>query len=264
MSYKPYVIVAPNWETTSGGVRVMYGLYGWLLAKGQIAYLNAYPNGEDFIAIYPEIQQGNPTNAKTVVRYILNKPGVVPALMSDGSIVRGPTEYAPTDKLYYFSRLFGEAQDDNHYLFLPILNTHLFKDQDRKRTRVAYFVGKGINDPQLRSKFIHPDSAVLIDRDLAQDQGELADLLNECEVLYCYDPVSAMTELCRLCGCRVVMINPIYSRLEFEKYEPGMNGISWGEDQGKKLDVEEFTEDYEGLKLDFDLALDRFIEETQS
>jgi hypothetical protein len=40
---KPYVIACPPWETTSGGVRVMYGLYGWLLAKGQVVYLNERP-----------------------------------------------------------------------------------------------------------------------------------------------------------------------------------------------------------------------------
>lgn len=260
--YKPYVVVSPPWETTSGGVRVMYGLYGALLMKGQVAYLNQKPSTGDFIAIYPEIERGNPAGASTVVRYILNKPGVVDAIYTDGSIKKGPTEFDPNDKLYYFSRLFGEANED-HYMFLPILNTHLFKDQGKKRTKVAYFVGKGMKDPNYESKFIHPSNAIRIEREMAQDQQALADLLNECEVLYCYDPVSAMTELCRLCGCRVVMVNPIYSKDEFKKYEAGMNGISWGKDEGVQLDVKGFKSHYRQLRRNFVLALERFIEETQ-
>src|SRR4051812_8186794 len=98
MSFKPYVLTAPPFEITSGGVRVMYGLYGWLLAKGQVVFLNQKPSTGDCIGVYPEIEQGNPANASTVVRYILNKPGIVPALMNDGTLRNGPTEFEPTDK----------------------------------------------------------------------------------------------------------------------------------------------------------------------
>lgn len=258
--YKPYVITSPDWETTSGGVRVMYGLYGWLLAQGQVVFLNQRPEGSDTIAIYPEIQQGNPAQAKKVIRYILNKPGVVPALYEDGTLLTGPEDFDPTDELYYFSRLFGEAQDEDHYLFLPILNMHLFKDQKKKRTKTAYFIGKGMNYPY---KPIHPADAILIDRILAQDQGALADLLNECEVLYCYDPVTAMTELARLCNTRIVMVNPLYTKEDFAKYEPGLNGISWGQDEGVVLDHEEFRDQYYVMIGRFNEKLSRFIESTQ-
>lgn len=261
---KPYVIVSPPFEVTSGGVRVMFGLYGWLLAKGQVAYINEKPRFGDFIAVYPEIQRGNPADATSVVRYILNKVGVVDAIYSDGTMQKGPTEFAPTDKLYYFSRLFGEAKDENHYLFLPILNTHLFKDYGLKRTKTAYFVGKAIKEKDYYLRFKHPSDAILIDRDLAQDQQSLADLLNECEVLYSYDPVSAMTELCRLCGCRVVLLNDTYSQEDYHnKYEPSDNGISFGYDMGVLLDSRKFRIHYLLMKQEFDLKLDKFIEETQ-
>lgn len=262
MSYKPYVLTSPPFEITSGGVRVMYGLYGWLLAKGQVAFLNQRPSHGDVIGIYPEIEQGNPANASTIVRYILNKPGEVPALMADGSLRQGPIQFDPSDKLYYFSRLFGDT-DESHYMFLPILNMHVFTDQKKKRTKTAYFIGKGIIDPDLQTKFIHPQDAVLIERTLAQDQGYLADLLNECEVLYCYDPVSAMTELARLCGCRVVMVNHLYSKEQFSNYEPGMNGITWGTEATVLLDVAAFRDHYTQMVTDFSIKLDQFIKETQ-
>lgn len=259
MKNKPYVVASPPFDPVSGGVRVMYGLYGWLLAKGQIAFLNEKPTSGDFIAIYPEIEKGNPAGGTTVVRYILNKPGVVPALMSDGTLRYGDTEFDKNDRLYYFSRLFG-GDDKSNFLFLPILNLHVFKDQGKKRTKTAYFVGKGMNYPL---KEIHPSYSVLIDRNLAMDQQALADLLNECSVLYCYDPVSAMLELARLCGCRIVMVNPIYTKEEFSRYEPGMNGISWGKDEGVDLKTWAFRLDYIDMVKEFEKNLDKFIDETQ-
>lgn len=229
----------------------MWGLLGHLLAKGQIVQPNVIFDG-DFIAIYPEIVNGNPFNAPHVVRYILNKPGVM-----SGNGIPGPTSFDKTDKLYYFSKLFGKAASD-HYLFLPILNFHLFKDLGMKRPKTAYFVGKGV------STGIHPHDSVLIDRSVAADQEALANLLNECEVVYSYDPVSAMTELARLCGCRIVMVNSVYTRDQYKDYEPGLNGMSWGSDTKVPLDVKGFRSNYVDLKRLFSMHLDRFIEETQN
>jgi hypothetical protein len=259
---KPYVIATPPFEVTSGGVRVMYGLYGWLLAKGQIAYLNEKPLVGDFIAIYPEIQEGNPANATTVVRYILNKPGVVPAIYSDGTVKKGPTGFDETDKLYYFSRLFGEIEND-YYLFLPIANLHLFKDQHKMRRKTCFMLGKAIQYPDTISKFIHPRGSFEITREFAQDQQALADMLNECHTLYCYDPVSAIMEIARLCGCRIIYIPSIYTKNEMKKYEPGLGGINWGKDEGIGLKTESFKEHYESMISLFSQKLDTFIEETQ-
>jgi hypothetical protein len=252
--YKPYSLFTPPFETTSGGVRVMYGLYGALLQAGQIVHLNAKYNHSDFIAIYPEIQQDNPAEANTVVRYILNKPGV---MSSNG--VAGPTEFGENDILYYFSRLFGET-DESHYMFLPIINTHLFKDNKCKRNKIAYMIGKSQVQPK---DYIHPSGSIEITRELAQDQEALSNLLNECSVLYCYDPVSAIMEIARLCGCRIIYIPSIYTKEELSKYEPGLNGISFGKDEGIELDTRKFTEHYMFMKELFNYKLDSFISTTQ-
>lgn len=258
---KPYVIVSPPWETTSGGVRVMYGLYGHLLAKGQVAYMNERPATGDFIVVYPEIQQGNPTNAKTVVRYILNKPGVVPALYTDGTVKSGPTRFDPTDRLYYFSQLFSEEPvNPNRLLFLPILDLHTFTVQKGvQRKNKCKFIGKGID-----THSAYTEGLFSIDRSFAQYQQALADYLNTCNVMYCYDPCSAMLEVARLCGVRVVMMNNTqYTKDQFKAYEPGMNGISWGTEEEKELNVEQFRQGYIHLRRMFDLSLDQFIKDTQ-
>jgi len=251
--YKPYSVYCPTWNTTSGGIRVMWGLYGWLLAKGQIVFQNASFENKDFIGIYPEIVNGNPMEAKTVVRWLLNEPGV----MSNG-IDPSPTTFDPSDKIYVFSELFNTVGvDEDHKLFLPILDTHLFKDEGRRqRPYKCVFTGKGVN------RHLHPEDCVEVDRNLAQDQKHLADFLNDCEVMYAYDPVSAMYEIARLCGCRVVLFNDKYTKEEFEKYEPGLDGISWGKDEGIKVS-QNFRPHYLEMKDTFSKKLDLFIEQTQ-
>lgn len=231
----------------------MYGLYGALLARGEVAFLNATFDDPNFVAVYPEIYTGNEAGAKTVVRYILAPPGE----MSHNGYP-GPTQFDPSDILYSFSKMIYKT-DDRHTLFLPILNTYLFKDQGKKRTKTCFYVGKKHN------LGLHPEDSIEVSRYTAGDQNKLADILNECQVMYCYDHRTAMTEIARLCGCRVVVIPSTVPMEEFKLYEPGMNGITWGVD-GKevKLDVAEFRRHYLEMKDIFNRKLDWFVEETQN
>ena len=250
-NFKPYSVFCPPWSTTSGGIRVMYGLYGWLLAKGMMVFQNASFENKDFIGIYPEIVNGNPMEAKTVVRYILAPLG---EMASNG--VPGPSSYDKSDLIYSFSKLIYET-DDEHTLFLPILNTSLFRDEGRReRPYKCVFVGKGINS------HLHPEGCLEVDRNLSQDQAHLADFLNDCEVMYCYDHRTAMTEVARLCGCRVVIFPSIVSLEQYKLYEPGMDGISWGKDEGIKV-TKDFRDHYIEMKDIFSKKLDIFIEATQ-
>lgn len=252
---KPYVLMSPDFNPTSGGIRVMWALYGWLLAKGQIAYMNRRPDGK-IIAIYPEIMHGNPAQADTVVRYILNEPGVMGSVVN-GVYQSGPTSFDATDKIYVFSKVFNTlGVMDDHLLFLPVINLHLFKDQKKVRTKTCYLIGKGTNKRQ------HPEDSIELTRAFAQDQQALADLLNECHTLYCYDKLTAMMEVARLCGCKVKYFGD-YAESDLAKYEPGVNGISYG-DKDVKLNVEAFRDQYEELVRTFSEKLDQFIDETQT
>ena len=253
--FKPYTIVTPPYQITSGGIRVMYALQSWLEVKGQVAFVNQFLPDSEFIAIYPEIYHGNETNAAHVVRYILNKPG----LMTSGG-KPGPIEFDPKDHVYVFSELYNTmGVDKNHIMFLPVLNLHLFKVTNTKKRKVnCKFIGKG-SDLHLKET----EGLREIDRPFANDQGALADFLNECEIMYSYDNNSAMFEIARLCGCRVVVIPSIYKKKEFEKYEPGMNGISYGLKEDIPLDVEAFRTHYKDMIGTFEDRLEGFIEETQ-
>jgi len=257
--YKPYSVRTPAFDPLSGGIRVMYGLYGWLLAKGQIVFMNGKYDNPDFVAIYPEIFHGNDTGANTVVRYILNKPGVMSSYGQPG-----PTSFPPEDKIYVFSKIYDTfGVDNDHIMFLPILNLNLFKAKKGKRKNRCVFVGKGMDFPLKETKGL-----IRITRDMALEQASLAGYLNTCEIMYSFENPTAMNEIARLCGCRVVFIPKgamtDYTKKELEeKYEPGMNGISWGLEDEQKLDVKAFREHYIGLKEIFSKKLDRFIDETQ-
>lgn len=243
---KPYLIRTPDFQVSSGGIRVMYGLYGALLLKGQLAFLNGQMNTET-VGVYPEIYHGNDMNATNVVRYILQKPG----MMQTGGVA-GPKGFDKTDDLWAFSRLFVKVPED-HYMFLPILDTHLFKNQHKTRNKNYFFVGKGVNLDE------HPKDAIELPR--MEDQQALADMMNECQTLYIYDPCTAMSEIARLCGSQIVMLHPMK---DFDKlYEPGMNGITFDANKPVKLDYSEFRASYLTLKDVFFRKLDYFISETQ-
>lgn len=250
-----YSVMCPPYDLTSGGIRVMYGLRSWLEIKGQVVFMNGtLTTTKDFVAIYPEIYYNNQAGADHVVRYILNEPGTMKLYG-----VPGPTEYDPADKIYVFSELYNKKLkvDKNHIMFLPILNLHLFKDQKKQRTKQCYFVGKGGNQNR------HPQDSILIDRQFAVNQQALADLLNECHTMYAYDPVSAMYEVARLCGCRIVLMQNKYNKEDWSKYEPGMNGINWDKDEGIKVDSNAFLGHYLDMIKEFETKLENFIEDTQ-
>jgi hypothetical protein len=253
--FRPYSVVSPPFELTSGGVRVLYALHGWLLAKGQVSYMTATYDNKDFVAVYPEVYRGNMVNTEHIVRYILAKPGFIRLYG-----VPGPKVFDKEDKIFIFSELYNTfGADKDHIMFLPVLNMHLFKDQKRPRTKTCFYVGKGINLDK------HPKDAININREIVQDQQGLADTLNGCSVMYGYDPVSAIYEVARLCGCRVVLIpEGHYTKEQWSTYEPGMNGITWGlEEPTVELDTKEFRSHYEGMIKEFEKKLDFFIDETQ-
>ena len=236
----------------------MYGLYGWLLAKGQIAFLNAQIDAP-FVGIYPEIYYGNDMGAPTVVRYILNKPGVMAKYG-----IPGPKEFDSNDRIYVFSRIYDTFNSpEEKILFLPILNLNLFRDQKKARRGACLFIGKGQNLDTYETLGLSR-----LTKEIALDQGKLADFLNQFEVMYSFENPTAMNEIARLCGCRVIFIperaNLVYTQEELAtKYEPGMTGVAWGGDNDTPFDVEAFRSHYMSLRRLFSKRLDRFIEDTQ-
>jgi len=248
-----YLIRTPDYDPTSGGIKVMYGLYGWLLAKGQPAFLNTTADVPS-IGIYPEIYHGNDMFASRVVRYILQTPGIMGTSDQYGEFKMGPTAFDPKDEIYVFSKVYDEwGVDDDHILFLPVIDLHTFKDQHKERNKVAFYVGKGFNMGK------HPENAMELRREVAKDQQELADFLNECQTLYVYDKLSAIMECARLCGCPVRYYGEL-AKDKLKLYEPGLNGCTFKDETPVKFDVVAFRKHYEDMIETFEKRLDKFIE----
>lgn len=248
----PYSVWTPPMVSWSGGIRVMWALVDALKKKGQAVTTNQIIMNTEFVAVYPEICWGNPFNSKRVARWLLNKPGRI----------NGPTEFDKSEQMFAFSKLFNVYNvPDERLMFLPAIDINIFhKTNFGKRTKRCYYVSKGF-DMHLKEL----EGVEELKKEMAVDQQALADYLNECEVLYSYDPVSAIFECARLCGCRVVIIpNGEYTKKEFSEYEPGMNGLSFGLDEHVELDVEAFQNHYVDLITEFDRKLDKFIELTQN
>jgi hypothetical protein len=251
---KPYLIRSPQFDVTSGGIRVLYGLYGHLLAKGQVAYLNSVVD-IDAIAIYPEIFHGNDMMGKKVVRYVLQEAGRAGTDTQFGKFTLGPKEFDKTDEIYCFSKIYDKwGLPDDHILFLPIINMMEFRDFGKKRTKTAFYA---FRDTNLKK---HPEDAIEITREMAKDQSKLAEILNECQTLYVYDEITAMLEVARLCGVNIEYWGrtPLET---FKSYEPGLNGIGYR--TSAELDTKGFRRHYEDLRRTFDLKLDQFITDTQ-
>jgi hypothetical protein len=257
---KPYTVWTPNFVPWSGGIRVLHGLVEALRKKDQEVLVNAIIKDSDSIAVYPELANGNPLQGSTVVRWILSWPGFISG--SQG-------EFDKTDKIFIFSKIYNTlGVDDNHTMFLPAIDINIFhKTNFGKRTKKCKYISKGIDQhlPEL-------EGVEELHKEMAVDQQALADYLNECEVLYSYDPASAIFECARLCGCRVVIIpnkgyqHSPYGKMtkeEFSQYEPGMNGISWGLKENNPLDADKFMEHYIDMMMEFDRKLNFFIEDTQ-
>lgn len=258
--YRPYSIISPPYEITSGGIRVMHGLRSWLETKGQIVYMNATINNGDFVAVYPEIYHGNEAMSRHVVRYILQTPGI---MSSYGNPSPSTDEYKTNpiyenDKFYIFSKIYDTfGVDNDHILFLPIINLHLFKDLKRMRNKTCYLVGKGTDQHK------HPAESIELTRQFATDQYALAELLNSCHTLFCYDRLSAMIDIARLCGCKVRYYGD-FTKEQLGTYETGLNGLTYKDEEERNLKTNLFLENYEFLIRSFSHKLDLFIEATQS
>lgn len=252
---KSYNIWSPPFESLSGGIRVLYGLRSWLETRGQMVEING-PTRANQVTIYPEIVNDNPLKSNNIVRYILQKPGL---MTTHGT--PGPTTF-PGEKVFVFSELYNTVGvDQDHIMFLPVLNLHLFKDQKKPRKGGCIYIRR-------HPRTIITDYPVLTEGMITDQQG-LADYLNTIEIMHFYGPTSAMHDIARLCGCRVI-IHPAEDKFkqtkeEFSKYElyQDFNGISWEKDNEKKIDTERFTGLYFDLRKRMWDKIDNFINLTQ-
>ena len=234
MSGQPYIVHISHYFYGSAGTRVLHKLCHLLNQAGEKAFIYGEKTKTNpawntptipaarsrkliaagAIVVYPEVVSGNPLLAKTVVRYILNNPG----------LLGGDKTYAASEILFcYVKPLLQPGMAPDRVLFIPAAATRLFYNNNQKRD-IEYLVYFGKHKkvrgyPEKFTIYRHkPKTEVL------------ADLLRRCKKLISYDNFTALTFEATLCGCPVVII-PDGSRKkeDLEENGFGLNGIAWGD-----------------------------------
>ena len=212
---RSYLVWAPPFDESSGGIKVCHRMAVELQKRGMKVFINTqiqnphwphvpffdkiYPGIKADVAIYPEIVPENPFNCRTVVRYLLNVPG---ACAPDYR-----NTWGKDDILYTYSRLFNTklGLPEDRVMLCPHIDLNVFYDMHIPRSGRLVYRGKG-TQPDISLIKNYPSLGGKEDFRGDDGQQRLAMALNRCELLYCYDSATAMTEISRLCGCPVVLM----------------------------------------------------------
>jgi hypothetical protein len=240
-----WVIANPGWSDTSNGILMLFRLCHYLNEFGENAFMLANEGIPDekpghglnvgksitrkeyealdpakTVAVYPEMVYGNPLDAKIVVRWILNTPGVAGG---DGKFDAGDFIFIYSD---YFKSA-GSAVDGKMTIYNPYFEN--FTDDGQPRQRTCYMIRKGWQKPLVH----HPKDALLID-----DYGEKGgnDYLRQCfnrfETFITYDHATLACVQAALCGCvSIVIPDGLASAQEWRLANPmAAYGVAYGFD----------------------------------
>ncbi|MGD0653439.1 MAG: hypothetical protein ABSA16_03780 [Thermoguttaceae bacterium] len=271
-----YVIVAPNYASNSAGVGCLYRLCDELNRRGfpsRIAGSNLTTRdlmaplvswdkakqlcSRGYAAVYHEAVVGNPLRARTVARWVLNRPG----------LLGGEEVYDQSEHVFYYCNAFLPYIRNRVVgkLFMPTIDESLFFCDDgdpSKRSLECFYVGKS----QWKDGIIDRSRVFEITRE-TPPKKELGKLFRASRVLYCFDNSTILAYEAILCGCPVVIIpDGTQTRADYESLELGMDGMAWGLEEldRVRLDVQGLRRRYEQVKRDYIAQLERFIEITQS
>jgi glycosyltransferase involved in cell wall biosynthesis len=213
---------------------------------------------QNCIALYPEVVVGNPLNAGTVIRYILNLPGVI-----GGSLF-----YPDSDQMFIYSKFFNQKMNypQDRILTTPYLDYETFEDRHEKRSGKLFYKGKGTISTKLNAEDIGSAKSY----DGVEGQKTLTNKLNKAEVLYSFDSITAMSDIARLCGCPVVIVpNNQYSKEDCQAIDTwDLDGICYGI-ENERIAKESISSDkikgwFVQEEENFSTQLDNFIKITQS
>lgn len=280
-SPRPYYLLAPAYRRSSAGIRVMHMLCHLLNRCGQDAWM--FPTetnpmwhtpllndalrkqhldaGRQPIVIYPEVVRGNPAGAQSVVRYLLNVPG----------LLGGDASFADTDLIFAYGKsLLPAGLGDDHIMFMPPIDTSLFNNHDNPldQRRKGWLIYPGRHTEALR---LHPQLAAkctVITNQWPASPKEMAELFRRSERVYCFSSTSIALEA-MLCGCpAVVLKSPFFDGVPIGIGEFGTHGLAFDDapqaiaEAVAGLPVVERI--YSELQDSFWQQLEVFISKTQS
>ena len=218
---RDFLIVAPSYTHKSAGVRALYRLCHHLNVAGYQAamlpmlgqsiddlppWLTPLHAGAvgDSVVVYPEIVPGNPYEARKVVRWALNIPGLLGGdrFYRDDEVV---FVFNPT-RLGVVSQAVRTPLGPDRVLFLGLVDpANIYPDDGVAKVIDCYFTGKGA---ARRERWRLPDEASYQRlEDITPTMASLGDVLRRTGTLYSYDHASNVLKEAVICGCRVVVVD---------------------------------------------------------
>jgi O-antigen biosynthesis protein len=210
-----FIIQGFGYRHNSAGVRVLHRLCHMLRSCGYDAAIETSALNPEWqavsgdhsqfdpltdVAIYPEIQAGNPWGFKNVIRYALNHPG-----WTGAEKVYPLSEYV----MAHSKSIYQSVDPSNRFggiLNISIIEPHLFYfDKQIPRDIELFWVYKGA---ATRAKYKIPgeESMKEITHEWPASRPATAEILRRCKRFYSYDPFSAITTEAEICGAEVYMI----------------------------------------------------------
>lgn len=201
------LLVLPKFLFTSLDFRGPYGLK--FAGKSDIA---------DAIVVYPEMVNGNPLNATHVVRWFLNKPGVL----------TGKIEYGSNELYFYYQVHFNDTAinfEDNNHLNVVEFMDDVYRDEGLgERSGSCYMVRKGLG----RSLDKHEAGSKKID---GLSHSEIAEIFNRCKYFVSYDLYTMYSRYAAMCGCiPIVVPDEDVTKEQWRPVEENRLGIAYGWD----------------------------------
>lgn len=218
----PYYIYAPEYTQKSAGIRMLHSLCHALNEFGAEAYIVGTPDRVTAlrtpllrrsdvirhyhhrlipIMVYPEVVSGNPLKMPFVVRWLLNKPG----------ILSRDNRFAESDMLFTYDKAFFDESLGISHLSIPAADLSVFNNSenplDLEREGACYYAHKYLAAGGQLTEHVLGATSLCQDKQLTPQ--EIAQILRRSSCLYCYEPTALITEAL-LCGCPVVMIPSPY------------------------------------------------------
>lgn len=259
-----YTIWSPPYNHRSAGIRALHVLKDELRLRGFEASMHYEVDQTQFdLVIYPEVCDRNVLNARIPIRWYLNKHSLKRQVFTASS---NPLEtirqsLKPT---FIWDRGMAPILARRKFpLAVDVIEKDLWVPSAKKRSGVAYYIGKGKVDMNML-----PANAIEITRDFPKSRSALADLVSGVELLISFDPLTQLNLETALTGTPVFIHAPNdrWTKSEIMAMTAVSPGWAWSTDEIDQArdNVTLAYETYQLRRRNLSTQMDDFVEVTQS
>ncbi len=237
-----FYIWAPNYTECSSGIKALHLLCHRLNTLGHEAYITSNVVNSELetpklnsdikhkhqlesrlqIAIYPEVQVGNPLLVPNVVRYLLNKPNYFLKTSWFG-------KFHQDEQVIHYDDIFSIPWIQSECVRIQTIDRDIFKppaSQDDKRSGFLVYSHRVAPDLSLIPEWCKPFQVISMEN--PKSAKELASLYQESSGMIVFERTAAIVEAI-FCGCPVIA-SSAYGFKDFKIYEDSIK-LAWDFDR---------------------------------